>query len=260
MKRFPSRLAVSLVAAFLTQSVLAAAPVATVNGVAIPAVRAEAMLAEQHAQGAQDSPELQAAIREELIRREMLSQAATKKGIDKKSDVQAQMDMARQAILIRAYLQDYMKTHPVTDDELKKEYDSIKESMGQKEYKPRHVLVETEDQAKAVIAKLQAGTSFDEVAKESRDPGSKDKGGDLGWSNPKMFVKPFSDAMVTLEKGKFTTTPVKSDFGYHVILLEDIRDLKAPAFEEVKPQLQQRLQQQRIEKHLTELREKAKVQ
>ncbi len=116
------------------------------------------------------------------------------------------MEMAKQAILIRAYLQDFVKNNPVSDADLKKEYDAIKGRMGDKEYKPRHVLVETEDEAKAIIAKLQSGTAFEEVAKNSRDPGSKDRGGDLGWSNPGMFVKPFSDAMVGLEKGKFTTS------------------------------------------------------
>ncbi len=260
MKRFPSRLAIGLIAAFLAHGAMAAAPYATVNGTAIPASRAEAMLNEQRAQGAQDSPQLNEAVREELVRREVLSQEATKKGLEKKSDVQAQMDLAKQAILIRAYLQDYVKTHPVTDAEIRKEYDTIKSRMGEKEYKPRHILVETEDQAKAIITKLQGGSKFEELAKESRDPGSKDKGGELGWSNPGMFVQPFSDAMVKLEKGKFTTMPVKSDFGYHVILLEDVRDLKAPSFDEVKPQLQQRLQQQKVEAHILELREKAKVQ
>jgi len=260
MKRFPSRLVIGLIAAFLAQGAMAAAPYATVNGTAIPASRAEAMLNEQRAQGAQDSPQLTEAVREELVRREVLSQEASKKGLEKKSDVQAQMDLAKQAILIRAYLQDYVKTHPVTDAEIRKEYDTIKGRMGEKEYKPRHILVETEDQAKAIIAKLQGGSKFEDLAKDSRDPGSKDKGGELGWSNPGMFVQPFSDAMVKLEKGKFTTTPVKSDFGYHVILLEDVRDLKAPSFDEVKPQLQQRLQQQKVEAHILELREKAKVQ
>ena len=121
------------------------------------------------------------------------------------------------------------------------------------------VLVETENEAKAVIAKLQSGAAFEEVAKESRDPGSKDRGGELGWSNPAMFVKPFSDAMVALEKGKYTPTPVKSDFGYHVIQLDDVRTTQAPPFEEVKPQLQQRLQQQKVEKQVLDLRAKAKV-
>lgn len=170
------------------------------------------------------------------------------------------MEMARQAILIRAYLQDYVRTNPVSDADLKKEYEGIKSRMGDKEYKPRHVLVETETEAKAIIARLQNGTAFEEVAKESRDPGSRERGGDLGWSNPGMYVKPFSEAMVKLKKGSYTRTPVKSDFGYHVIQLDDVRDVKAPAFDEVKPQLEQRLQQQKVERHVLELREKAKVQ
>ncbi|MBR0565285.1 peptidylprolyl isomerase [Azoarcus sp. L1K30] len=260
MKLFPSRLAIALLAGFVTHASFAADAVATVNGTAIPAARAEAMMSEQRAQGAPDSPQLRDAVREELVRREILGQAAVKKGLDKKADVLAQMDIARQAILIRAYLQDYVKSNPVTEADLKKEYDNIKSHMGDKEYKPRHVLLETEDQAKEVIAKLQSGAKIEDLAKDSRDPGSKDRGGDLGWSNPGMFVAPFSEAMVKLAKGKFTTTPVKSDFGYHVIYLEDVRDLKAPPYEEVKPQIQQRLQQQIVEKHILDLRAKAKVQ
>jgi len=170
------------------------------------------------------------------------------------------MEMAKQAILIRAYLQEFVKNNPVTDAEVQTEYDAIKSRMGDKEYKPRHVLVETENEAKAIIAKLQSGTPFEEVAKESRDPGSKDRGGELGWSNPAMYVKPFSDAMVALEKGQYTATPVKSDFGYHVIQLDDMRTTQAPPFDEVKAQLQQRLQQQKVEKHVLELRAKAKVE
>jgi peptidyl-prolyl cis-trans isomerase C len=259
MKRFPSRLAIALMAGFIALPAAAAESLAKVNGIAIPAERAEAMLAEQRAQGAPESQQLKDAVREELIRREVLSQEAANKGLAKKADVQAQMEMAKQAILIRAYLQDFVKNNPVSDADLKKEYDAIKSRMGDKEYKPRHVLVETEDEAKAIIAKLQSGTAFEEVAKDSRDPGSKDRGGDLGWSNPGMFVKPFSDAMVGLEKGKFTTTPVKSDFGYHVIQLDDVRATQAPPFEEVKPQLQQRLQQQMVEKQVIDLRAMAMV-
>ena len=259
MKHFPSRLAITLLAGFLALPALAASPVAKVNGVAIPGERSDAMLAEQRAQGAPDGEQLRNAVREELIRREVLSQEAGKRGLDKKADVKAQMEMARQAILIRAYLQDYVRTNPVDDAELKKEYEAIKGRMGDKEYKPRHVLVETEDQAKAIIARLQGGTAFEEVAKESRDPGSKERGGELGWSNPAMYVKPFSDAMVQLQKGKYTTTPVKSDFGYHVIQLDDVRETKAPTFEEVKPNLTQRAQGLLVEKHLAELRAKAAV-
>jgi peptidyl-prolyl cis-trans isomerase C len=260
MKRFPSRLALGLMAGLIAHAAGAAAPAATVNGTAISTNRVDVMLNEQRSQGAPDNPQLRDAVREELIRREVLAQEAAKKGLDKKAETQAQMDLARQAVLIRAYIQNYVKANPVGEADLRKEYDSIKGQMGSKEYKPRHVLVETEDEAKAIIAKLRAGEKFDVLAKQSKDPGSKDNGGDLGWSNPGMFVKPFSEAMMKLEKGQYSATPVKSDFGYHVIQLDDVRDLKAPAFEEVKAQLEQRLQQQKIEKHIAELRAKAKVQ
>lgn len=261
MKRFPSRLAIALLAGGLALPVLSvqAADVAKVNGVAIPAARAEAMIAEQRAQGVPDSDQLKSAVREELIRREVLGQAANKAGLGKKAEVQAQMEMARQAILIRAYLQDYVRNHPVSDADVQKEYDGIKAMMGEKEYKPRHVLVDNEEAAKKIIARLDKGEGFDVVAKESMDPGSKDRGGELGWSSPAMFVKAFSDAMVKLEKGKYTAAPVKSDFGYHVIKLDDIRDVQPPALAEVKPQLVQRLQQQKVEQHIAELRKAAKV-
>ncbi|MCP5239054.1 MAG: peptidylprolyl isomerase [Zoogloeaceae bacterium] len=258
MKLKYSRLALALLAVASLPAM--AATVATVNGVAIPSARADALIAEQKAQGAPDSEQLRNAVKEELVRREILQQAAQKKGLDKNTEVQAQMDMARQAVLIRAYLQSFVQANPISDADIRKEYDNIKSRLGEKEYKARHILVESEDQAKAIIAKLQAGEKFEDLAKESKDPGSKDRGGDLGWANPGMFVKPFSDAMVGLEKGKFTPQPVKSDFGYHIIKLEDVRALKTPSFEEVKPQIQQRLQQQKVEKHLLDLRGEAKVQ
>lgn len=258
MKLFPSRLALALMAGLLSHSVFAA-PVATVNGKVIPAERAAAMLAEQVAQGAPDSPELKDAIREELVRREILAQEATKAKLDNKDEVKAQMDLARQAVLIRAYIQHYMETHPVSDAAVAAEYESIKSRMSGKEYKPRHILVEDETAAKALIARLNAGESFAELAKQSIDPGSRDNGGDLGWSNPEMFVAPFAEALRGLEKGKFTKTPVKSDFGYHIIQLDDLRDMQPPPLEEIKPQLQQRMQQQQVEKHLQELRTAATV-
>ena len=258
MKIVPTRLAVSLIAAAIALPAFAQ-NVATVNGTAIPQSRADLLVTEQKSQGAPDSEQLRAAVKEELIRREVLSQEARKKSLDKSAAVQAQMDMARQAVLIRAYLQDFVKAHPVSDADVKAEYDKIKSQLGDKEYKARHILVEKEEEAKAIIAKLDKGEKIDDLAKQSKDPGSKDKGGDLGWANPASFVKPFADALSKLEKGKYTTTPVKTDFGYHVIKLEDTRPLKAPAFDEVKGQLKQRLEQQRVEKHIADLRSKAAV-
>ena len=258
MKIVPSRLAVSLFATAIALPAFAQ-NVATVNGTAIPQSRVDVLVTEQKNQGAPDSDQLRAAIKEELIRREVLSQEARKKGLEKSAPVQAQMEMARQAVLIRAYLQDFVKAHPVSDADVKSEYDKIKTQLGDKEYKARHILVEKEEDAKAIIAKLDKGEKIEDLAKQSKDPGSKDKGGDLGWANPAGFVKPFAEALSKLEKGKYTAAPVKTDFGYHVIKLEDSRPLKAPAFDEVKGQLKQRLEQQRVEKHMSELRSKATV-
>jgi peptidyl-prolyl cis-trans isomerase C len=237
-----------------------AKPFATVNGKAIPASRAESLLNEQKAQGTPDNEDLRKAIREELVRREVMTQEAVKKGMDKKPEVISQIELARQALLIRAYIQDHMKQHPIGDAAVKAEYETISKAMGDKEYKTRHILVEKEDQAKGIVARLQKGEKFEDLAKDSKDPGSKDRGGDLGWAAPAGYVKPFADALVKLEKGKFSAEPVKTDFGYHVILLEDVRPMKNPPLDEVKPQMLQRLQQQAIEKHILELRAKAKVE
>ena len=237
-----------------------AAPFATVNGKPIPKIRADALIAGQAAQGQPDSPDLRKAVTEELVRREILTQESLRKGFDKKPEVQGQIDLARQGVLIGAYLNDYVKTHPVTDDLIKKEYEDIKAKLGSKEYKARHVLLEKEDEAKAIIAKLKKGEKIEDLAKDSKDPGSKERGGDLGWANPASFVPAFSAAMIKLEKGNFTDTPVKSDFGWHVIQLEDVRELKLPGIDEAKGQIGQQLTQRMVQKHIDELRAKAKVE
>ena len=198
-------------------------------------------------------------MREELIRRELLVQAAKKAGLDKKAEVAAQADAARAAIYIRAYIQDYLKKNPIADAQLRAGYEKMKSQLGSTEYKARHILVKTEAVAKAIIDNLGKGAKFDELAKQSIDPGSKDKGGDLGWASAGNFVKPFSDALTALAKGKYTETPVKSEFGYHVIELEDTRPLNVPAFEELKPRLLQQAQGEQINKMVEELRGKAKV-
>ncbi len=264
----PSKLAAVLVAgALLSFPVLAAdkAPAkggaaATVNGTVIPQSTFDAFYAEQKAQGAPDSAELRNAVREELIRRELLIQEAKKAGLDKNPAVVAQMELSRNAILIRAFVQDYVKKHPISDAQLKSEYDLMKSKMGGTEYKSRHILVETEDQAKAIIENLKKGAKFEELAKQSKDPGSKENGGDLGWSAPAAFVPPFAEAMSKLAKGKYTEAPVKTDFGWHVIQLDDFRPLEAPPFEQVKPQMAQAANQQQVQKMIQELRAKAKVQ
>lgn len=260
MKIVPTRLAVSLIAAAIALPAFAQ-NVATVNGTAIPQSRADLLVTEQKSQGAPDSEQLRAAVKEELIRREVLSQEARKKSLDKSAAVQAQMDMARQAVLIRAYLQDFVKAHPVSDADVKAEYDKIKSQLGDKEYKARHILVEKEEEAKAILASLKKGGKFEDIAKkQSKDPGSGAQGGSLDWANPGSYVPEFTEAMVKLEKGKTTQAPIKSQFGWHIIRLDDVREAQLPKLEEVKPQISQQLQQMKVTKFQDEMRAKAKVE
>lgn len=233
--------------------------VATVNGKAIPKARLEMLVSGQMAQGQPDTPELRNAIREELIRGEVMMQEATKKGFDKKADVLLQVEVARQRVVVGAYLQDYVQKNPITEEQIKAEYDAIKSRLGDKEYKARHILVQTESEANAIIEKLNKGAKFEDLASASLDPGSKERGGDLGWSTPVSYVKSFSDALTQLQRGAYTKSAVKTDFGFHVIMLEDIRALQLPSLDEARPQIGQRLMQQMVEKHLRELRAKASV-
>src|SRR6478672_6550713 len=206
----------------------------------------DVLLKERLAQGGQDTPEVRAAVKEELNTRELLAREAKKQGLQNTPDVKTQMDLASQTVLVRAFVTDWVKKNPVPEADLKKEYDTIKGAIGDKE-----------DDAKAIITELQKGAKFDELAKSrSKDPGSKDKGGDLDWNAPANFVKPFGDAMKTTPKGKFTPQPVQTQFGWHVIEVEDVRDAKVPGYEEVKPQLQQRLQAQWLDKYFKDLRAK----
>lgn len=234
---------------------------AKVNGVAIPSAYFDAMNKEREASGQPSTPDVGNAIKDELVNREILSQAARKKGLDRNGLVSAQMDMARQAVLIRAFFDDYVKANPISDAQLKTDYEKFVAQMGDKEYKARHVLVETEDEAKAVIASLGKGDSFEKVAKEkSKDTGSKDNGGDLDWGPAGRYVPEFGNAMKALKKGETTKTAVKSPFGFHVIRLDDVRDMKVPAFAEVKDNFKQRAQQEQITKLVQELRSKATVE
>jgi len=232
-----------------------------VNGVSIPQSRIDAMNRELTAQGQPDNAERQQAVREELVNREILAQAAQKRGLDKNAEIAAQMDMARQAVLVRALFESEIKANPITDADLQKQYDQFKGGMGTNEYKVAHILVDKEDDARAIIDQLGKGGDFAKLAKEkSKDPGSKDNGGDLDWGPANRYVKPFADAVTTQPKGKISAAPVKSDFGYHVIRVDDVRPLKVPEFAELKEQFRQRAQQQMIQKMVMELRSKAKVE
>ena len=232
-----------------------------VNGVTIPQSRIDMMNRELNSQGQPDTPERHQAVREELVNREVLAQAAQKRGLDKNPDVQAQMDMAKQAVLVRALFEAEVKAHPISDADLQQQYEQFKSSMGTNEYKVRHILVDKEDDAKAIIADLNKGADFAKLAKEkSKDPGSKDNGGDLDWGPAARYVKPFADAVQSLKKGETTQAPVKTDFGWHVIRLDDVRPLKVPEFAELKEQFRQRAQQQQIQKLVMDLRQRAKVE
>ncbi len=235
--------------------------IATVNGVPVPSSRMDFMLQQQRSRGAPDNDQTRNMIREELINREVVAQEAQRSGIAKHPDVQMQVDLARQEILVGAYLRDWVKKHPVSDAEVQKEYDRAKAQSGDKEYRARHILVDSEDEAKSIITQLNKGAKFEDLAsKSSKDTGSKERGGDLDWNVPAAFDKTFSDAMVKLEKGKYTDTPVHTRFGYHVIRLDDVRETQFPPLAQVKPRIQQQLTQHKVDELVRELRAKAKVQ
>ena len=231
-----------------------------VNGAPVSQNLADAFIAEQKSKGAPESAELRNAVREELIRRELLLQEAKKSGLDKKPDIAAQAEAARQAVLIRSYVQEYVKKNPIQDAQLLADYEKIKGQVGSTEYKARHILVKEEAEATAVIDNLKKGVKFEELAKQSIDPGSKENGGELDWAAASNYVKPFAEALAALAKGKYTESPVKSDFGYHVIMLDDTRPTSFPPFDEVKPRLLQQAQTQQITKMVDSLRAKAKVE
>ncbi len=239
----------------------AQAPVARVNGVAITQAKLDVILKARAAGKQPDTPEIRAAIRDTLINQEIVAQEAAKKGMDKTPEVALQLELQRQEILVNAYMQDFVKTNPVTDDIMRKEYERIKPTIPAKEFKARHVLVEKEDEAKDIIAQIKKGGSFEKIAAEkSKDTGSKGKGGDLDWGPAARYVKPFGDALAKLKKGQMTDAPVQSEFGWHVVRLDDERAAKVPTFEEAKPQIQQMMQGQMVQKMLADLRAKAKVE
>ena len=235
--------------------------IAVVNGKPVPTSRVEALKQQVERSGRPVTPEMMGQIKEELIAREVFIQEARKRGLEASEDYKNQLELARQSILIRELFADFQKKNPVTDAEVKAEYDKFVAANGGKEYRARHILVEKEDEALALIAQIKKGGSFEDLAKKaSKDPGSGANGGDLDWANAGSYVAEFSAAMTKLDKGQMTETPVKTQFGFHIIRVDDVRDTKLPALEEVKPQVSQQLQQQKIAKYQESLRAKAKIQ
>ncbi len=275
MFKFSNVAALVLLAGIAANTVYAASTVAaqdngavaTVNGVVIPQARLDLRVKMTTQQGQADTPEVRKAIRDDIINMEVISQEAVKKGLDKSPEVVQQMEVlkqnveiAKQSALINAFIQDYVKGHAISEDALKQEFENLKKaSVGRKEYKVSHVLVESEKEAKAIAGSVKAAT-FAKVAKEkSKDPGSKDQGGDLGWTNPGSFVQPFGEAIVKLTKGQISA-PVQTQYGWHIIRLEDVRDVTVPAFADVKANLEKRLQQQAIQDAIKSLRANAKIE
>lgn len=248
-----------LLAGLLASGPLFAQNLARVNGVAIPSARAEAMVQGLAAQGKGDSPQMREAIKDQLITYEIMMQEAARLGLAKQPDVATQLEFARQSVLVRALLQDHMKKNPITDAEVKAEYEQRKAGRG-KEFHARHIVVKNEADAKAIIAKLKGGAKFEDLAKQSLDPSNKDKGGDLDWAAPDAYLPEFAKALASLSKGGLSETPVQTQYGWHVIRVDDIREAQFPSVDQLKPQIQELLQRARIDKLLTDLRSKAKIE
>ena len=262
MKKLSIAVSAVAIAAALLPALASAQNIAIVNGKAVPKARFESFMTQITKQGGQErTPELEQQVRDEIVLREIFVQEAERRGLQRDPEFRAQMEVARQSLLIRELFNNYQKTSPVSDDDLKAEYEQIKSANSGSEYRARHILVEKEDEAKAIIAALKKGGKFEEIAKkQSKDPGSGARGGDLDWANPSSYVPEFTEALVKLEKGKLTQTPVKSQFGWHIIRLDDVREAQLPKIDEVKPQIAQQLQQQKLAKFQEDLRAKAKVE
>lgn len=243
-----------------TASAIAGDAVATVNGKPIKQSLFDFIVKDATDHGQKVDDNVRDVIMSKLISSELVLQEAQKSGMDKKPDYLAKEELTRRELLVNVYIQDYMKSHPVSESDTKAAYEKFKTELGDKEYNARHILVASEAEAKDVIAQLNKGGDFSKIAKEkSIDPGSKEKGGDLGWFALGGMVKPFSEAVSKLQKGKSSTEPVQTQFGWHVIKLDDIRELKAPPYDKVKDNLQKQLGQRQLEKMLTDLRAKATI-
>ncbi|WP_333846150.1 peptidylprolyl isomerase [Limnohabitans sp.] len=249
------------VAVLTTLSFSAAAQnIAIVNGKAVPTARVEALAQQVARSGRPITPDVEAQIKEEVIAREIFMQEAQKRGLDATPEYKTQIELARQTILIRELFAEFQKTSAVSDADVQAEYDKFVAANGGKEYRARHILVETQAQADAILASLKKGGKFEDIAKkQSKDPGSGANGGDLDWAAAGNYVKEFSDAMVALNKGQLSA-PVKSQFGFHIIRLDDVREAQLPKIDEVKPQIVQQMTQQRMANFQQELRAKAKVE
>jgi len=252
---------ISLILAVLLANVAIGAQAAdtTVNGKPIKQFLVDYIIKDATARGQKVDDNVRAVVMNKLISSELIVQEAQKSGIDKQADYIAKDELMSRELLVNTYLQDYIKKNPISDATLKSEYDKFKAAVGDKEYKASHILVKTEQEAKDIIAQLAKGGDFAKLAKEKSLDSSKEKGGDLGWFSPANMVRPFSDAVMKLQKDLYTTVPVQTQFGWHVIKLEDTRTAQPPAFDKIKDELRNSLQKQQLEKLVADLRAKAKI-
>jgi peptidyl-prolyl cis-trans isomerase C len=233
--------------------------VATVNGKAVPQSRVDALI-KTATHGQEAPPELKAQAKDQVVMREIFSQEAEKQGIQNSPDYKNQLDLVRQTVLINTLFQNFVKSHPVSDADAKGEYDKIKAEQSGQEYHARHILVDSEDDAKKLIAQIKAGAKFEDLAKKSsKDTGSAENGGDLDWAKPTAYVPEFSTALQGLKKGQMTDTPVKTQFGYHIIRLEDTRAAQFPSYDEVKDKIKQQMEQVKLQEYQEKLRKAAKT-
>jgi len=254
---------VGLTAALLSNLSIAQNAV-IVNGKSIPKSQLDKLVQKS---GQADNPQVRDQAREMLVTKELILQEADKRGVIQKESVRDQLEQSRVGILVAAVFEDYVEREGVTEAELKAAYDSVKSEYSGKEYHVEHILVEKESDAKAIIAQIKTGASFEDIAKaKSKDPGSAKNGGDLGWVTEQSLVPEFSKSMVQLKNGQVTDKPVKSQFGWHVIKMVDSRDMKVPSYDELKPQLKkmiasdQNWQKAKFTEMMQKLRSKAKVQ
>ncbi len=250
----------ALAAAMLIALPVAAQNIAIVNGKAVPKARVDSLMDQILKQGQQQrTPELEAQVRDEVVLREMFVQEAEKRGFQSKAEYKLQMEFARQTILIRELFTQYQAANPVTEAEIQAEY-AKSTGAGGPEYRARHILVDTENEAKTLIAQIKGGARFEDVAKKnSKDTGSGENGGDLDFASPNVYVPEFGEALVKLKKGEMTEVPVKSQFGWHIIRLEDTREAQSPPLAEVHSQIQQKLGQMKIAKFRDDIRAKYKT-
>ncbi len=234
--------------------------VATVNGKAVPKARVDLLLQQAQRAGQPVTPEMQGQARDQVVIREIFAQEAERRGIAASADFRSQMELARQSILIRELFDDWRKKNPITDAEAQVEYDKFRAQSVGTEYRARHILVEKEEEAKALLAQLKGGAKFEDLAKaSSKDPGSGANGGDLDFAKAESYVPEFGGALTKLKKGEMTEAPVKTQFGYHIIRLDDTREATFPPFAEVRDQIKQRIEQVRLQGYQDELRTKAKT-